>query len=240
VGKFENTPETGTIVAKRNDAVRSTASNLWSNLQHISAASFGKGVVVTGIIVLATMALVGGYMGSIGGLWVGAAHITTLEAGIAQGLSKAVEFMTHSLMGVGTLAAGGMIGAVAEVRSQQNKLLAAEAERLAKELENERSRAPEKAKEPAIDKAQAPAQQPQAQLQQPAPQQPQVVHHHHVTNNETNLTHEQHNNNVVAAIQNIQNHHTQRAESFVRPAAKFSATELTRRSAMHDMQPVKG
>jgi hypothetical protein len=148
-----------------NAALGGTMRQAWGGIQKVAASGFGKGLLLTGLLVIGVMALVAGYMGAGGTLAVGAAHITTFEGGFGAGISKALEFLTSGL-GLATLGIGGTLGAVSEVRGHQHKIAAAESERLA--MEYQRKLELEKMKN------RQPEQQPEKKAEKPAKE-----HHHH-------------------------------------------------------------
>lgn len=157
----------GVIKDGYNAALGGTMRKAWGSVQSVAASGFGKGLLLTGLVVVGVMALVAGYMGAGGTLWVGAAHMTTFEGGFGAGISKALQFLVSGL-GLATLGIGGTLGAVSEVRSHQHKLAAAESERLA--MEHQRQLELEKMKN------REPHCAPQCAPEPPAEKH---VHHHH-------------------------------------------------------------
>ncbi len=67
---------------------------------------FFRNLAITALVVIGVLALVSGTMGAglIGGLTVTGIPVTTFEAGVAVGISKAIEFMTASWIGAGVVA----------------------------------------------------------------------------------------------------------------------------------------
>lgn len=134
----------GDIIKEKYDAtLKKGIEGTYDTARKFSLSSFGKGMLIAAAVVVGVMALVGGYMGATGTLAVGGIPITTLENGIAQGIGKAVEFLTSG-MGIATMLAGGGIGLGSEVLSNQRKLAAQQTERLAKEYERSREHAKHK------------------------------------------------------------------------------------------------
>jgi len=133
----------------------SEGGKLWRRVKDFSASGFGKGVIFTALAVIGSMALVAGGMGAgvIGGLAVNGLQVSTFEAGVSAGITKALEFLASPLLGWTTMAVGGMLGSYIEARKNKN-LIAKDDARIAKEREALRGRAPQQAveKAPAMDR----------------------------------------------------------------------------------------
>jgi len=104
------------IEREYNEMLKKTASKLWSGTLKAAASGFGKGLLLTGALVLAGFAIASG----IGAVAAGA----SFASGITPGLITAGNFMFGSLTGPAILAAGGALGAVSDVRKHTNHLTA--------------------------------------------------------------------------------------------------------------------
>lgn len=120
-----------------DDGMASGMRRMWSAVREIGAGAFVKGALITGLVITASLALVGGYMGSGSELQVGSAVMNTFEKGFGAGIDKALQFLSHG-MGLVAMALGGTLAVGSEIMDNQRKLAAAESERLA--LEYRRSR----------------------------------------------------------------------------------------------------
>lgn len=116
---------------------------IWKGIREFGAGSFAKGAAITALVVIGVTALVAGYMGANSGLAVNNSLITTFERGFGEGISKAIEFLTHGL-GIATLAAGGAVGVASDIMKNQHKQAALESERLAAEYKRSREQGKER------------------------------------------------------------------------------------------------
>jgi len=108
----------------------------WQRAKDFSATGFGKGLIVTAVVVVAVLALIAGTMGTgaLGGLKIDEIRVPNFEIGFDRGITKAFEFLAHPF-GWATMATGGLIGSY--LQSKRNKELIArdDADRAAKERE---------------------------------------------------------------------------------------------------------
>lgn len=150
--------------------VESGLRGMFSPIKQVGMGGFGRAVVTTALAIVAVTALITGYMALGGQLSVGGIPVDTLEQGIAQGMSKAVEFMI-SPMGLGTLAAGGAVGVVSNVVHNQQKISAQQTKMMALEYKNMQEHVK------ALEKEHAPQQQ-NEQIEKDTAQPQQDQHKH--------------------------------------------------------------
>jgi hypothetical protein len=91
----------------------------WERIKRFSASGFGKGIIYTALIVVGVMTLVAGAMGTgdIGNLRVDGSLMTTFQDGAIEGMKKAGEFLSSSIMGWATLLVGGAAGSYNESKN---------------------------------------------------------------------------------------------------------------------------
>lgn len=202
----------------------------WDGIRKFGASGFFKGALITAAVVIGAVALVTGTMGSgaIQGFSVGGIPVRTFEDGVGRGIGKAIEFLTQSVIGWGTLAVGGLAGAFHSMRSNQKAELAApDSENHGKLLEM--AQGVQKQKE--LDEQPARDNLPQ---QQPAQQQAQKPVHTEHTIRETEHTHTQ-NTQLLAVekTQTLQNRNAGNDDIYLAGSTikgqGFSAAELKRR-----------
>lgn len=121
---------------------------MWDRLKSFADSGFGRGLMITAAALVISMGLVAGAMGAglIGTLTVNGLAVSTFEAGVSAGVLKAVEFMTASYLGLGTLLTGGLIGKLIKDRVPPPEIIHDEVP-VAREREREQVRAVEPQKE---------------------------------------------------------------------------------------------
>lgn len=107
-----------------DDKVSQAGKAIYRGMLQVMASGFGKGLLATAAVVVAATT---------------AAFILTgnMPAGVMaeQGLAKAGEFLLNSWGGAGLLTIGGLVGAVAETKGEQNRITADMAEAEARRYE---------------------------------------------------------------------------------------------------------
>ncbi len=104
------------VESEYNAMLKNVGRKLWSGVIKVAATGFGKGMLTSAAIVLVGFALVSGF----GAVGLGA----SFASGIGPGLSAAGNLLLGSWLGAATLAIGGTLGAVSDVRKHTNKLTA--------------------------------------------------------------------------------------------------------------------
>lgn len=122
-----------------NNALKGVGRKLWRGMLQVAASGFGKGLLVTAGAIIGITALIAGYGGFAEQLTVNGVAIQTFQDGLVAGAKKAIEFLVSGF-GLTSLAIGGTLGAVSDVRRHQNKLTAEMARAEAAELERKRNK----------------------------------------------------------------------------------------------------
>src|SRR6185436_7420507 len=97
-------------------ALKTAAKKMWRGMMTVAASGFGKGVLFAIGAVLLVTAMVSG--------WQNAGVVTsTFEHGFKDGIGEGIRFL-FSKFGLATMAFGGAVGAVSDVRKAQHKISA--------------------------------------------------------------------------------------------------------------------
>lgn len=148
-GGYDPGRTAGDAVKEKYDAALGKAKGgIGHGIGQVAASGFGKGVILTALVMVAATAALAAFAGPAGLLTVGGAAVPTVEAGLAEGVGMGLSFLTSGF-GLMTMALGGMAGAFMDARKHQSKIDAREAEILAKQYEisrqQQRGLAPEQA-----------------------------------------------------------------------------------------------
>lgn len=92
-----------------------TGKKIWRGMLAVASGGFGKGILITAAIIIGAAALLTGYDNY--------AFNSPFEDGLIKGVSKGIAFLTSNF-GIATAAFGGVMGAISDVRKEQNKIAA--------------------------------------------------------------------------------------------------------------------
>lgn len=96
-----------------DDAAKAVGKKTMRGFGAVATGGFGKGLLLTALIIVGLMAIGGGIFGFDAGLTLGEAVLTGITNGIVSLFSPG---------GLTALGIGGTIGAISDVRKQQNKI----------------------------------------------------------------------------------------------------------------------
>ena len=207
-------------------------AKLWDDTKRYAPKGLEKGAIIGALVAVAAIALFAGWMGGLGALWVGGAHLITIESGVASGISGALGFVTSLPGFLATAGVGSVIGATLEVRKKRRE------DKLQADHEQEIARIQKQAEDRVMEMQQYVGQQPQQQ-QQPQPQH-NINYEQNITHNDVDITHQSVANNETNVYRQQMipvpeaHRQTNRQESIyvdgsVAREKSFSAAELKRR-----------
>jgi hypothetical protein len=162
------------IERKYNNALGNVFSKLWSGAKQLASSKFGKWALITGLVIVASTALMFGFGASMGEIAIrtapnmfspmGATVMATTEQGLMMGAAKGLQFLLHPA-GLMTMTAAGTVASYLDTK---NKMTPDQAQQLARQYELSRQRGHQLQQEQA--KPAPEAEHPPVQPQQAAPQ----------------------------------------------------------------------
>ncbi len=133
------------VKEKYDEALKGVGNKLWDGMLQVAASGFGKGLIVGALILIGISTMGGGLLAATVGINVGqAALVTTFEGGIAAGFASGIALLP-SVLGAIAMAGGGIMGAVMDMRKEQTKISATQAEVLARQYAQSRGQSPQQA-----------------------------------------------------------------------------------------------
>lgn len=116
------------LIKERYDsAVRNAGKRVWRGMMAVAASGFGKGVMLTALVIVAASALLAGAGVDAGNLFnlvgtdLASAVPMTMEQGIGLGINRGISTLFQGI-GMAAMAFGGALGAIADVRKRQNRI----------------------------------------------------------------------------------------------------------------------